>query len=168
MRIWRRTPRAVLPLALMLGTGTAAALCFGTALAKEATSDAQNSVPVAAKKASLVHAETRAPSVLVSKPDELHPDEKMRSEEITGTISSVDNRGIAIEYGPSAEIYLTMSKAPKLHGFESLKELQIGDKVKVRYETVYKENQDGGKKESQTILKMRAIDISLYARGSLR
>jgi len=168
MRIWWRTPWAVLPLALMLGSGATAALCFGTALAKEATSDAQNPVPVAAKKAPLVHAETRAPSVLVSKPDELRPEEKMKSEEITGTISYVDNKGIAIEYGPSAEIYLTMSSAPKLHGFESLKELQIGDTVKVRYETVYKENKDRGQKESQTILKMRAVDISLYARRSLR
>ncbi len=112
----------------------ATVLCFGIALADEGNAGAVK------------------PASLVSSKEKLSPGEQMRSEEVTGTISYVDNRGIAIEYGPSAEIYLTMGSAPRLSPVKSLKELEIGDLVRVRCETVYK---------GETILKRTAVAITL-------
>jgi len=119
-------------------------LCFGIALANEGN-------PGAVKPAPLVSKEKLSPG----------EHEQMRSADVTGTISYVDNRGIAIETGPSAEIYLTMSSTPRLYPVKSLKELEMGDLVRVRYETVYKENTDQGQKKEETILKTTAVAITL-------
>jgi len=141
-----------------MGFLLASAVRVGMCEAQEEKSAAKNPVSVVVKRTPRVQAE-RSPSALVSQ--QLHPDEKTKSQEVTGTVSYADNNGIAVEYGPSAEIYLKMSSAPKLSGFRSLKDLQLGDPVRVKYETVYKENSDQGQKTNDTILKMTAVEISL-------
>jgi hypothetical protein len=85
--------------------------------------------------------------------EEAKPEEETTeavSKQISGEVSGISNNFIAVVYGQdektSYEMALNIGKDIKLEHMKSLKEIGVGDKVKVTYDAVYKVDKEGKKR----------------------
>lgn len=93
------------------------------------------------------------------------PEQKVEYKEVTGEVSAVSKRGIAVEYSRtrtgSSEMFLPFADHVKLQRVQDLTQLQPGDTVKVRFEQTYTEDKDG----ERTVLKTTATEVEMMRRA---
>ncbi len=89
------------------------------------------------------------------------PEGQVEMSQVTGTVSSITQQAISIEYSRTKknafEMVLPIDEKTRFERFRTLAELKPGDTVTVRYQQLFKPGEDGGK----VILKTTATDVSL-------
>ena len=88
---------------------------------------------------------------------------------VEGTVSAVNNRGIAVEFahgdGASNEMYLPFDQGLKLQGFEKVAQIHEGDAVLVEYqETVSKKSEE----QEYPLVKRTAVKTTLLKSAPLQ